>query len=350
MSALGYKKGRRNCILSAVVFYILIIGKALIEGIVYNEIITLVTSGFLTIYLFAVTIALFDGGLLEKVLVISLYHCIIAIVELVVCNLFSVLLQKNMEELLANDLNYYCCASVAKGVQSGLLYMLFGKKRYKNFQFLTKEKITIFCLLISAVIDIVILNCKMGKGENTILTFETIQFILLSYALVLSMILKKKDKDIHVFTKELARNPERKKLLQELAQFRHDYGFHGDMMLRLLEKEKYGELKEYMQSLFVMSEKSEECYTHPDSTIEILMNQLIRKAQDVQVLFTPTIQVEQFGMKREEICSLFHNLVSNGIEAAAQMPKGMATVSLRVKYEPEGYTLPFVKLTDRRIL
>lgn len=339
MSVLGYKRGKRKCIAFAIVYYLLIIAKSLSETNIESKTMNTMVGIALTIYIFIVTIVWFDGDLVEKIIVISLFHCILVTSELVVIHVFFSCMNGNWDLIMNNNLVNASATIIAKSLQAVLFYWLFGKKRYKNLIFFN-QNITLSLIAITIMVNnMVAINISMEKDGNVILLFEVIQCLVLCYILIISMTLKRKEQWISDLNQEVYNNLERKKLLQELEHFKHDYASHGAMMLQLLEHQEYDKLKEYMKDLFKGVEQAEVFYDHPNVIVAILMSELIQKAKKVQVLFTAKIQVDEFGMSDEEVCSVLNNLVVNGIEAAAKVPSNMARVSLQVLYTKSGYEM-----------
>jgi len=336
MSVLGYKRGKRKCIVFAIVYYLLIIAKSLSEIKVESKNINAMAGIALTIYAFIVTIVWFGGDLKEKVVITSLFYCILFVSELVVVHIFLAFTNGNWDLIMNNSLVNASASIIAKSLQAVLFYWMFGKKRYKNLIFFNQDIILSLIALAIMINNIIFMNTSVVKEGNVVFLFETIQCLVLSYILVISMTLKRKEQWISDLNQEVYNNLERKKLLQH---FKHDYASHGAMMLQLLEHQEYDKLKGYMKALFKGVEQAEVFYDHPNVIVAILMSELIQKAKKVQVLFTAKIQVDEFGMSDEEVCSVLNNLVVNGIEAAAKVPSNMARVSLQVLYTKSGYEM-----------
>lgn len=342
MSVMGYQRGKKQSIVAAIVYYWLIFAKNLIGNYTANGTINIVASVSLIIYVFLISVLLFSGDLTERIIYVSLYFSILYVSELIAVRLVLICTHRTFEWLMMNTLANTICAISVKLLQALTFYWIFGRKNCKNLLHLKQEITLAIIVLIIIVNTLISFNYGTSDIGNVPVYDTMVQYFLLSYILAISMILmilKKKEKYITNLSEEISSSSERKELLQELEHFKHDYTAHGSVMLRLLEHKEYDLLKEYMQSVFANVEKTEECYDHPNLVVAILISQLKQKAKNVQISFVAMIQVEDFGMKDDELSSLLHNLVMNGIEATKTVPQEYATVSLEAIYTKDGYTI-----------
>lgn len=339
MSVMGYKRGKKQSIIAAIAYYWLIVVKNFIGNFVANQTISNIASVCLIFYVFLISILLFSGELIERVIYTSLYFSILYVSELIAVRLVLICMHRNFEWLMMNTLANTICSFSVKMLQAVTFYWVFGRKKWKNLFRLKRDTTLVIIVLVILVNTLISFNYGISDFRNASVYGALVQYFLLSYILAISMLLKKKEKYITNLSEEISSSTERKELLHELEHFKHDYSAHGSVMLRLLEHKEYDLLREYMQSVFKNVERTEECYDHPNLVLTILISQLKQKAKKVNVQFVAMIQVVDFGMKDDELCSLLHNVVTNGIEAAKHTPKDHARVSLEVIYTMGGYII-----------
>ena len=69
------------------------------------------------------------------------------------------------------------------------------------------------------------------------------------------------------------------------------------------------------------------------------MSSLIHTAASAGITFAVQIEVNKFGMTDEDICTVFQNLVMNGLDLASEIPVKKAYVQLEVLHDDLGYTI-----------
>lgn len=338
MSTLGCKKGQKKCYVAVVGLYLIILVKSFVETYIDMQLLSVSISMMLLIYIFLATILLFAGSKSEKIINISIFFSLLLGSELMVLSL--ALLYTHGDFSVINKPFVICiCTVVAKIIEVSGCYFIFISRRGRTFFGDNIAKISLLIIIVSMLGNVFLKYVKDKISASAILTFELTQTILLWYILKTSSVLKKKDEQLFELEKEVSSNEERRKLLENLAEFRHDYSVHSTIIKNMLYCKEYDKATEYAELIYKDVEKTKLSYKHSNVAITILINQLQQKAEEYGVIFSAVVQVDDFGMGDNEICSILHNIVTNALEAAVKLPKQNAIVTLLVIYTETGYEI-----------
>lgn len=298
-------------------------------------------SIMIMLYYFSVTIALFEGSTKEKIINICVFFFLIFISELIGLGIYLLSIQINFEKVLTDSTIYLSCCCISRIVLAISCYLLYAKRKLMNFFYHSRECIPV--AIINIVFDMfagpIICNTDIKEIIHVVLLLGIGQMLLLWYILYISSILKKKDKCIAELRQEMSNTQKRQELIEKINHLKHDFPMHISMIKNLLHYEQYELLNEYVDSTFGALEDIELLYNHPNITVGILISELKKASQEMQVPFSSCIQVKDFGMKDEDICCLLKNIIMNGLEAAEKVHHKMAHVSLQILYTMEGYEI-----------
>lgn len=347
MSTLGVNKSKIKYVGAFVGFYLLIVLKEFIPSIFANSNIieTCLCTFFhlvTVIYVLVVTIVLFEGGIREKILNVCVFFFLVFISELLVMGVF-LLYKRDYLNLLFTDLGVNClCSCVSRILLAIGCYYLYVKRKLMNFFYHSQE-----CILVGIIIIVFdMLACAIIKDTknmkeiiHVVLSLEIGQIALVWCILYVSHILKQKDRCIAELKQEISDNQKRQELIEKINHLKHDFPMHISMIKNLLHYEQYEQLNAYVDTTFETLENIELLYNHPNITVGILISELKKASQEMQVPFSSCIQVKDFGMKDEDTCCLLKNIIMNGLEATEKVHHKMAHVSLQILYTMEGYEI-----------
>ena len=148
------------------------------------------------------------------------------------------------------------------------------KEIIETFFYDYRERVSVVIVFISMMGNILLIYVKDKMSANTVLTFEITQIVFLWYILRTSSAFKKKDKQLFELEKEVSSNEERQKLLENLAEFRHDYSVHSTIIKNMLYCKEYDKATEYAELIYKDVEKTKLSYKHSNVAITILIKKL----------------------------------------------------------------------------
>ncbi len=339
MSILGFRRSRKQCIGVFLICYILVVGKGYTAAHEGMETISKLFTITLAAYLFGTTIFVFGGKVKEKVLYSGIFFCILFATELIVIGVCLTFHIGTLDKITNNGVINLVCSSVLKGLQAIICYWVFHKKKRKKFFENNQEVLSLMvvtCILVSYVI---LGNGQSQRNRNVVLLFG-ISIILAQWYIMSSLFsFKKKDKSIMELNEEISYMKEQKELIAEIEHFEHNFSTNIILMKNLFYYKEYERFGKYMDVTFRTVEKAELLFNHPNIAVRILISGLIKTAKQMRIPFTVRIQVKEFGMDDEDICSILKNLVMNGLEAASKVPYGEAHVSLQIFFTELGYEI-----------
>ena len=338
MSTLGCKKSRGKCYVAVTGYYSLILVKCFVETYIRIQLINISISMMLLIYIVFTTIFIFQGSISEKITNISIFFSLLLGAELMVLS-FTLFYTHGDLSAINQSWVICICSITAKIIEVLGCYFIFIRRKGRTLFGDNIAKISLLIVVVSMLGNVFLKYVKDKISASAILTFELTQTILLWYILKTSSVLKKKDERLFELEKEVSSNEERQKLLENLAEFRHDYSVHSTIIKNMLYCKEYDKATEYAELIYKDVEKTKLSYTHSNIAITILINQLQQKAQKYGIILSAVIQVDDFGMKDNDICSILHNIVMNALEAAAKLPKKNGIVTLLVIYTETGYEI-----------
>ena len=341
MSTLGANKSKITYGGAYLGCYLLAVAKEFIKNNTNNNAIGICISAIMIMYIFITTITLFEGGIKEKIINVSVFFFMIFISELIVMGLFLLCAKHYPNLSFANFMVDFLCACVSRILLVIGCYFLYTKGKLMNFFYHSRECIPL--VIINIVFNMlacgIITDADMKEMAHVILVFGIAQMVLLWYILYVSSIFKKKDRCIAELRQEINDNQKRQELIEQISHLKHDFPMHISIIKNLLYHEQYEKLNDYVDSTFETLEHIELLYNHPNITVGILISELTKVSQEMHVPFHSRIQVKEFGISNEDICCLLRNVVMNGLEAASKVCHETAHVSLQILYTMNGYEI-----------
>ncbi|SET16640.1 sensor histidine kinase [[Clostridium] polysaccharolyticum] len=339
MSARYVQNSRKKCILALWVYYTLIMLKQFITDIAGNTFLQGIAMAAIEFYVILATVFFFKGRLRNKFISVFVYYCILLAAELLVVKSSVVLLHTDVDTLFQNQMAYNICGLLITLVKAIACYCFFGSLRVREFLYYNLERIG-WSGMIGAMLFYLLARRSQHEKQFNIFIFEdTVQILFLFNVFSVGIALKKKDGDILDLQQDISQSRERSALVQDIDRFKHSYAINKLVMQNLLQNQQYNELGNYMEETFKEVEKAALLFSHSNLSIRILISRFIKTARKMGISFSARIQIEEFGMEEEDICTILQNLISNGLEAAAKVPQDIAYVSLQILSNGDEYEI-----------
>lgn len=140
------------------------------------------------------------------------------------------------------------------------------------------------------------------------------------------------------FDAEFAYFLEYKKKNKDIAQFRHDWNNHMNMMQSMFDSGKYDEAKEYFNALPGVKSRNGKKILSGNEAVDMVLSMKVPIMEEHNIDFIIEGNLSGIShMATVDICTVFFNLVDNAIEAAMKCEK-KRYLNIRVK-ENAGMTL-----------
>lgn len=341
MSTLGKNKSKIKYGGAFVVVYLLIELKNFMGNYVDSNGVGIFLSIFILSCYFIMTIALFEGSISEKIINLCVFFFLMFISELIGMGLFWLWLKIDLNTVLSAPNIYFLCCCIAKVLLAIGCYFIYAKGKLMDFFYQSRECIPL--AIVNIVFDMfagpIISNADMKDFIHIVLLLGIGQMSILWNIVCVSYVLKKKDKRILELEREMSENEKRLELLKQINQLKEDFSKYIATITELLKNEQYDKLNDYAFTALESLENIELLYNHPNITVGILIGELKEASKKMQVPFSPSIQVRDFGISNEDICCLLRNLVMDRLEAASKVHHETAHVSLQILYNMAGYEI-----------
>lgn len=339
MSARYVQKSKKRCMVAFLVHCMLLIVKTLITNAIGNPFIQGITMVALELYMISVTVFSFEGRLRDKLLSVFVFNCILIATELIVIKGYAFLLHTDLDAIFQNQVAYDICDLLIIFIESITCYCFFGSGKLIHFFYHMKERVILIIMMGGILFDLLVKSFwHENQSDMTFLTdIVWLGFLVNAFSFI--MALKRKNNYISELQQDISHNMERKELVEDIDRFKYSYSVNMLIMKNLLSNQQYDVLGDYMETAFADIEKAVLLYDHSNLAIRILISRFIQTARKMRIPFTVRILVKEFGMTDEDICSVFQNLITNGLEAAAKVPCDMAFVTLQVLLREDGYEI-----------
>lgn len=347
MSRLGIRKNKGQCRLIFLLYDFLIIGKAVLEK--YKGSSILKGSAMVVILFYAIwaTFILFEGTWNEKAIHILMFYSIMIISELCIMGAYSFLNPKYLNGVLNNQVSNFTCGCLEKILQGTLCFFFFRSKKPMEVFNQKKKKFLLIFMLLALLSNQYFVKMAYKEKSDVALLFEIVWLLLVWF--ILSSLFALNDKNKYIFKLRLKAdsNSGTSEQLSDIDQLRHDFSDIVYVMKNLWYYKEYDKLGHYMDTVFGDIEKVQLVFEHPNFPVKILISSLMQKATRAEISFPVEIEVNEFGMTDEDICTILHDLVMAGLEHALEVPLKKAFVQLQVFHVDTGYEIR-CKSTCRR--
>ncbi len=344
MSPLGYRKGKKKCVCSAVIAYLIIVIKGFEKLYINRPIDSVVLSVSWCMFVFGSTVLLHGGLVYERVINMCKFMAVLFGSEIVVFTVYFIFGQDSMDRALDEPITNFYMGLIATILKIISCLVLFGRKKYRCIYEENQIKLSFLIILsYSVVIILMFYNRIIYNGKSADLLFmeiiEAFGILLVWYMINSFCTVKNKNHHIRLLNCEVEHNVEREEAIQNLSFLKHDLTTHITIMKNLLEYKEYEKLENYMNATFRECEKAELLYDHPNLIVRIIITDLMRIAKEMRIPFSARIQVEKFGINDSELSSLLRNLIMNGLEASTKVSQKDAYVLLQIFSTEYGYEI-----------
>lgn len=339
MSSLGCNKSKMKCFGAFLGYYLLLVGRDLLAGYSNSSMIKMIMSSALAVYIFVATYVFFQGKLSEKIIGVCVFFCILFLSELITYELYVTLIHRVFHTPIYARILYIVCGIFVKLFQAGLCYWIFKNKNVGILFGKNKEIIAIVIVVASIVSNILMTNTSRKQSRSAALIFQLIEILFIWYLVCSLVEFRKKEKSILLLNNEISGMVGRQEYVRDVDRFRHDYASNAFVMKNLWNYKEYNKLGKYMDKVFADAVRVEILFEHPNFAIKIIISNLMEIAKKIEIPFFAEISVNEFQMKDEDICSIFHNLVINALGDSVQVPRSKAHVFLQVSMAKNEYKI-----------
>ena len=337
MSTLGVRKSRKQCMLIFLIYYSLLIGKGIWERYNRGDIVRECAMFLILLYVNFATWYLFEGTLYEKMIHLFMFNCILLITELSVIGAYTFLNPEDIDGVLYDGISNLVCGGLIKILQGLFCYCVFKRNETKKLFYQNIERLSLI-LVGFTILCILYLGKVENKESFNITTLLEIVF-LGWYILSFVFILKEKNRQIGELKQKAKSSVGTPQQVSNIDQFRHDFSTHVFLMKNFCCYKNYEKLEHYMDTVFAEVEKVKLVFEHPNFQVRIVVSNLIQMADRAGIPFTVQIDVNDFGMSDEDVCTVLHNIGLNGLDLASEVPVKKAYVQLEALHRDTGYAI-----------
>lgn len=296
-------------------------------------------SSVLVVYIFVATCMFLQGKLSEKIIGVCVFFCILFLSELITYELYETLKHCFFHTPAYAKILYTVCGIFVKVLQAVLCYWIFKNKNTETIFGKSKETIAIVIVVASIVSSILMTNINRKQSRSVTLIFQILEILFIWYLVCSLVEFRKKEKNIQILNNEVRGMEQRKEHVRDVDRFRHDYASNAFVMKNLWNYEEYNKLGKYMEKVFPDAKKVTILFEHPNFAIQIIISNLMEIAKKMEIPFLAEINVDEFQIKEEDICSMLHNLVINAFRDSVQVPRSRAHVWLQASMEKNEYRI-----------
>ncbi|WP_092477709.1 ATP-binding protein [[Clostridium] polysaccharolyticum] len=289
------------------------------------------------LYLIFATWYLFEGTLYNKMIHLFIYYCILIVTELSVVVVYTLLTGKDPNETMNNSTFDMVGGGLMMLLKGLLCYCVFGKKESASFLNRNREKLSLILIGFIMISSWYLRKCSSGERADTTLLLETA--FLFWYVVSSVLVLNGKNKNIWKLRKKAYDSMGTPRQVRDIDQFRHDFSGNIYLMKNLWHYKDYEKLEQIMHSVFGEVENVKLVFEHSNYPVRIVVSHLLQKAANAGISLSVQIEVQEFGMTGEEICTVLYDLVLNGLDRTSALPAKKAYVHLEVLHNDMGYII-----------
>lgn len=296
----------------------------------------------ITIYILFFTTTMFENKLYKKLISIGIFSLCILITEVVSIGIITTVFQAELNRVSDFGLLNILTTLLANILLALLCNFVVFCQPNKIIAGLLKRKEIVPIMLVMIAIEIPLIpifnhSDIMKSNINVFILSCIVQFILFSVALYIAFLIQQQLKRVKEIEEELEQTKKIMDLTVKLRDLKHDMSFHVNMIQNFVYQKEYDALFQYIQTAFTNVAMAEDVFTLSDRSVSLTLNLMAQKARQEKIKFTHMITVSDFLLPSSEICSLLSNIITNAMEACAQLEEEQRYVSLELIQEPTGY-------------
>lgn len=347
-SVLNRKYHKYSLYVSAVVLFGLMTIKQLVFDIPGMARFEVLGTVILMIYGFLTFLLLFNNSLVEKLIWLGVYNFVLMIMEVVTVILVSLLLKKSLTEVSSYDQLGSISFLLGKILTLLLFELIIRKHNHRFIIGFTYTKELTAIIIFNAILGlgaVFILTDKNHTIDNinyVILFFLGIVLLITFYTSVLIFRIERKTNEemetklkLHQIEMELKLDKDIISVTHNLRKLRHDMNNHIGLIKMLVNTNKYGELKEYLNQIYEDVDAANELVLTDNNALSIILNIKKSLAKEKGIDFTSIITAGEIGMQSKDLSALLGNLLDNAIEAA-EKSEGKKYIELNIIRTEEG--------------
>lgn len=342
------RQGIKNCNVTAcwLVCYILLCLKQVLSGS-YPAIELILFIAVILFYVYS-TSKLYKNNVFRLMLLVGLL-CILALVsECVTFGILSIM-GFSIEQFKMVSVPGVLITYISKGIYLVLCYFVYRGKNKKTVVSLM-EMVEVLPLILGVIVfeapTIILFNNMklLTYNDTALILFSSGQIGILFFIVYLMNLLRKHRMIEHEYiirsekdAAKLESYAEINKIIEELREMRHDFRLHITTLKQLYGEKKYKEIGDYIDELGCNLQQAEKYIILENEMVAGLLNQKAKEMLEKNIDFKHVINISDFKIKDNEVCSLLGNILDNAIDAAEKAE--IKKVSLAISYETTGYMI-----------
>jgi two-component system sensor histidine kinase AgrC len=342
------KYSKKVYVIAAASIFVLV----LIKGVVFKHPFMGNLRGYgsliIIIYTFISGMILFKNPFFEKLIWWGLYYAGIMIMELLMVFFLNTIIGISIQEVQTNRLLNDSVSIIIKILTLSVFEFFISRRKgrlqikvssYKNLGILIVFNVV---LLLGCVIVFFNANTVGFDMNNVIQIFFVVALLT---AFVTSSLVFKMEKEsrkelqtklkLQQIEMELKLNKDMVNVTENLRKLRHDMNNHIGLIKNLVYSQRYKELKEYIDEIYLDVAVANEYIVSENTALSVLLNAKRTKAKDLNIDFQSIVATSDIRMQDKDICVLFGNLLDNALEAA-EKAENKRFIDFSIQQTPSG--------------
>lgn len=331
-------------------FYVVLVGH--VPPVSYLKI------GFSILVYSVFALLVYDGNLLKKVFLATLFYLLDYALDYVVILALMRIFNLSMEQIYASLSMFIAIALISKTVlflTAFILRKLRQSRRNQN-SISVAEWLTLMIFPVFTVVTLLILgmNTQSGETASPWVIIDTFGLALCNIVIVIFMerlnIEKARQRDSLILHQQVAAEMNNIQALsqayQEQRQLTHDFNNHMLAIEQLAEEGDLNKLTKYVAGISQRVAAVSTVVKSNNAIVDAVLNQkyLAAKNKGVQVEFLVG-DLAGLPFADEDLVAVLSNLMDNAIKASAQAPEGQRQIRVKFTNDSESGVLLSVKNT-----
>lgn len=331
-------------------FYVVLVGH--VPPVSYLKI------GFSIIVYSVFALLVYDGNLLKKVFLATLFYLLDYALDYVVILALMRIFNLSMEQIYASLSMFIAIALISKTVlflTAFILRKLRQSRRNQN-SISVAEWLTLMIFPVFTVVTLLILgmNTQSGETASPWVIIDTFGLALCNIVIVIFMerlnIEKARQRDSLILHQQVAAEMNNIQALsqahQEQRQLTHDFNNHMLAIEQLADEGDLNKLTKYVAGISQRVAAVSTVVKSNNAIVDAVLNQkyLAAKNKGVQVEFLVG-DLAGLPFADEDLVAVLSNLMDNAIKASAQAPEGQQQIRVKFTNDSESGVLLSVKNT-----
>lgn len=331
-------------------FYVVLVGH--VPPVSYLKI------GFSILVYSVFALLVYDGNLLKKVFLATLFYLLDYALDYVVILALMRIFNLSMEQIYASLSMFIAIALISKTVlflTAFILRKLRQSRRNQN-SISVAEWLTLMIFPVFTVVTLLILgmNTQSGETASPWVIIDTFGLALCNIVIVIFMerlnIEKARQRDSLILHQQVAAEMNNIQALsqayQEQRQLTHDFNNHMLAIEQLAEEGDLNKLTKYVAGISQRVAAVSTVVKSNNAIVDAVLNQkyLAAKNKGVQVEFLVG-DLAGLPFADEDLVAVLSNLMDNAIKASAQAPEGQQQIRVKFTNDSESGVLLSVKNT-----